>query len=141
MTVSQILSGWTVLVIDDDADSLDIMQGLIAHYGASTFTAENGKVGLDLALTMKPDFIITDLSMPIMNGWELIDELKKERTTAGIPIIALTAHALVGDREKAIAAGCHNYLTKPLRPEAFMTQLVQLLRDIPKFADQLQSDG
>jgi CheY-like chemotaxis protein len=69
--------------------------------------------------------------MPVMDGWTMIDELKRDPSTQTIPAIALTAHAMIGDREKAIAAGYHNYLSKPLTPATFMKDLLRLLNDIP----------
>jgi CheY-like chemotaxis protein len=69
--------------------------------------------------------------MPVMDGWALVEELKQDRGLSTIPAIALTAHAMIGDRERAINAGFHNYLTKPLTPATFMRDLVRLLTDIP----------
>lgn len=135
---NKILGNWRVLVVDDDPKSLDIAASLLQHYGAVVDKATNGKEGLALALETPPDFIITDISMPIMDGWELIRNLKEKRSTQGIPIIALTAHAMQGHRTRAIAAGCHNYLTKPLTPYTFMKDLLILLVDIPEFAIRLQ---
>jgi CheY-like chemotaxis protein len=98
------------------------------------FTASNGIEGLDKAQTCKPHFIITDLSMPEMSGWELATRLKNEVHTRDIPIIALTAHAMTGDRERAMAVGFHNYLSKPLRPESFVTDIIRILLDIPELS-------
>jgi len=131
------LRDWTILLVDDDQKSLEIMVELTTFFGATAHRAENGKAGLELARTVQPDFILTDLSMPVMDGWEMIKQLKNDPALAKIPIIALTAHAMVGDREKALAAGCHNYLSKPLRPESFGKQLNQLLSDIPELAGKL----
>jgi len=133
-----ILTHWTVLIVDDDPKSLDIASSLLKHYGATIHKATNGKDGLQVAIETLPDFIITDISMPIMDGWELIRELKADRTTLDIPIIALTAHAMRGHRTRAIASGCHNYLTKPLTPYTFIKDLLILLVDIPEFAVRLQ---
>jgi CheY-like chemotaxis protein len=82
----------------------------------------------------RPAFIISDLSMPVMTGWEMLHELKLDRATMDIPVIALTAHAMEGDRTKAIAAGFHNYLTKPLRPQTFIRDLLHVVIDIPAIA-------
>jgi CheY-like chemotaxis protein len=86
---------------------------------------------------VKPKLIISDLSMPVMDGWEFIEAMKKDRELAGIPTIALTAHAMPGDREKAIAAGFHNYLTKPLTVDTFSSDLVRILIDIPELSGYL----
>lgn len=118
------------LVVDDDPLGLEMIITLLNLHGAKTYEASNGATGLEFARQLYPDVIISDLSMPVMNGWKMIDELKKERTTMDIPIIALTAHAMRGDREKAIAAGCHNYMTKPIDPYSFIADLKTILADI-----------
>jgi CheY-like chemotaxis protein len=133
-----ILNGWKVLVVDDDENSLLVASLILSHHGATVFTASNGEEGLEVAKANRPRFIISDLSMPRMDGWTMIDRLKHDRALCEIPVIALTAHAMVGDRERAIAAGCHNYLTKPLTPANFMTDLLRLLVDIPELSAQLK---
>src|SRR5947208_2708362 len=111
---SNLLRNQTILIIDDEPDSLEVAAILLELYGANVITASNGREGLELARKSHLLFIIMDLSMPEMSGWELVQALKKDRPTLEIPIIALTAHAMEGDRNRAIAAGFHNYLTKPL---------------------------
>jgi CheY-like chemotaxis protein len=129
-----VLQNWVVLVVDDDIHSIRISSMILKHYGANVHTASDGAQGLAIARETRPRFIIADLSMPVMDGWTMIDRLKKDRTTLDIPIIALTAHAMVGDRERAIAAGCHNYMTKPLTPATFMQDLLYLLVDVPQLS-------
>jgi len=126
-----IFKNWVVVVVDDDPGSLDVASALLRHAGATVHTAQNGQSGLELIRQIKPHLVISDISMPIMDGWEMIEHLKRDSVTAPIPIIALTAHAMVGDRQRAIAAGCHNHLTKPLTPEDFLTGLVNLVTDLP----------
>ena len=92
--------------------SLDVVTIILRHHNATVYTAVDGQDGIDKAYALKPDLIITDISMPIVDGWELIDTLKKDRAMIDIPIIALTAHAMVGDRQRALSAGCHNYLNQ-----------------------------
>ena len=133
-----ILRGWNVLVIDDEPDSLEVATRLLKHYGATVMTAANGQEGLELVKTGRPTLIISDLSMPVLDGWGLIYELNRNRTTCDIPVIALTAHAMSGDRERALSAGFRNYLTKPLTPATFMRDLLSLLVDIPAFANLLK---
>ncbi len=133
-----ILHNWNVLVVDDEPDSLEVASLILRHYGATVITKSNGQEALDAVHTHRPRFIISDLSMPVMDGWGLPDELKSNRATMDIPAIALTAHAMVGDRERALSAGFHNYLTKPLTPSTFMENLLRLLIDIPEFTNELE---
>jgi CheY-like chemotaxis protein len=132
-----LLKGKKILVIDDEPDSLEVATMLLEMYQADVITASDGREGLALARKAQPVFIISDLSMPEMSGWEMLNELKQDRTTLEIPVIALTAHAMEGDRQRAIAAGFHNYLTKPLRPESFIRDLLHIVVDIPAFAEQI----
>jgi CheY-like chemotaxis protein len=124
------LKGRKILVIDDEPDSLEVVQILLEMYEVDVITATNGQEGLDEARKHHPVFIISDLSMPDTNGWEMLDALKRDRVTLDIPVIALTAHAMEGDRNKAIGAGFHNYLTKPLKPDTFINDLLHVVMDI-----------
>jgi CheY-like chemotaxis protein len=133
------LQNWEVVVVDDDPASLDIAASLLQFYGATVYRAKNGEEGVRLTRAERPALVITDLSMPVMDGWELIKRLKEERTTLEIPIIALTAHGRRGDRARAIELGCHNFLNKPLTPYTFIKDLLTLLVDIPDLAIRLQS--
>jgi CheY-like chemotaxis protein len=132
-----ILKGWDVVVVDDEFDSLMVAEVILTEHGATVHTAENGSDGLALVRGVRPRFVISDLSMPVMDGWGMIHEMMQDRMTADIPVIALTAHAMVGDRERAIASGFRNYLTKPLTASTFMQDLLRLLTDIPEVAQYL----
>jgi len=131
-----LLQGWDVVVIDDEADSLEVISVLLQEYGASVHTSDNGATGVELILTVNPKFVISDLSMPEHDGWSVIHAMRLHPKMVDIPAFALTAHAFTGDRERAIAAGFHNYLTKPLKVATFMRDLLQLLSDVP----ELESD-
>ena len=132
-----LLQGWNIVVIDDEEDSLLVAQIILDEYGANTRTASNGEEGLSLIRTVRPKFVISDLSMPILDGWGLIHEMQNDPVLKDLPAIALTAHAMIGDRERAISAGFHNYLTKPLTVETFIQDLVNLLVVIPELANEL----
>lgn len=134
-----VLNGWHVLAVDDDPKSLDIVTTLLRAHGATVFSGTNGREGITLAREHLPDLIITDISMPDVDGWGLIRNLKEDRATLEIPIIALTAHAMHGDRARAIAAGCHNHLQKPLTPYTFIKDLLVLLVDVPGFEERLKN--
>lgn len=132
-----LLQGWDIVVIDDEPDSLMVASYILDFYGARVHEGANGKEGLELVQSVRPHFVISDLSMPEMDGWEFLRSLKSNAATRDIPVIALTAHAMVGDRERAVAAGFNNYLTKPLTADTFMDQLVRLLIDIPVLSEHL----
>ena len=132
-----LLQGWNIVVIDDEEDSLMVAQVILDEYGANTHTASNGEEGLTLIRTVRPKFVISDLSMPVLDGWGLIHEMQNDPVLKDLPAIALTAHAMVGDRERAVSAGFHNYLTKPLTVETFIQDLVNLLVVIPELANEL----
>lgn len=134
-----ILKDWVVVVIDDEPDSLEVASRILRFYGAIVYTAANGKEGLALIRQKRPKFVIADLSMPVMDGWEMLFEIQQDRHVAQIPIIALTAHAMVGDRIRAIEAGFYNYLSKPLTPATFMGDLLRLLLDVPDFQAALSA--
>jgi CheY-like chemotaxis protein len=132
-----LLAGWDIVVNDDEPDSLEVAEIILDSYGANVHTATNGAEGLELVRKIRPRFVISDISMPVMDGWGFIHTLKNDRTLMDIPAIALTAHAMVGDRERAIAAGFHNYLTKPLTADTVIYDLLKLLMDIPELAEYL----
>jgi len=132
-----LLAGWDIVVLDDEDDSLEVAEVILLEYGANVYTASNGKEGLEVVRQVKPRFVISDLSMPEMDGWGFIASMKKDPALAEIPVIALTAHAMVGDRQRAVDAGFHNYLTKPLTVDTFMMDLVKLLVDIPVLVEYL----
>lgn len=130
-----LLADWKVLVIDDEPDSLDVASRVLRFFGANVKTAVNGQDGLDTLRVFHPKLVISDISMPVLDGWGVIYEIKNDRTIMDTPVIALTAHAMTGDRERAIAAGFHNYLTKPLTPMTFVRDLLALLVDLPQFKE------
>lgn len=132
-----LLEGWNIVVVDDEEDSLEVAQIILDEYGATVYTATDGQEALETIRRIKPRFVISDLSMPTLDGWGFINTMKADRGLAEIPVIALTAHAMVGDRERAVAAGFHNYLTKPLTVDTFMADLLKLLIDIPELAENL----
>ncbi len=137
MIPDNLLEGWDIAVLDDEEDSLEVAEIILTEYGATVHTAMDGQEGLDIVRRVKPRFVISDLSMPTMDGWGFINSIRNDPELASIPVIALTAHAMVGDRERAVAAGFHNYLTKPLTVDTFMADLVKLLIDIPVLAEAL----
>lgn len=133
----QLLRGQKILVVEDEPDGLEVAVTLLEMYGAEVLTATNGQEGLEVVRREHPKFVISDLSMPEMSGWEMVHMIKNDRSIMDIPVIALTAHAMTGDRERALAAGFHNYLSKPLRPQTFINDLLKLVADTPEIAQIL----
>ena len=103
-----------ILLVEDNEMNRDMLSRRLQRKGYSVVTAEDGEKGLLLARSETPDLILMDISLPVMSGWEVTRLLKANESTRHIPIIALTAHAWVTDREKAIEAGCDDYDTKPV---------------------------
>jgi CheY-like chemotaxis protein len=134
----KLFAGCTVLVVDDNPNNLVIVGRILAKHGAEILTASDGREGLAVARRYRPSFIIADLQMPDMNGWDMLTALKKERTTLDIPIVALTASPIDGDRNRAIGNGFHNYLLKPIMPDTFIPDLVWLLKDdLPQLSSRV----
>jgi two-component system cell cycle response regulator DivK len=103
-----------ILLVEDNEMNRDMLSRRLQRRGYSVVNAEDGEKGLLLARSEAPDLILMDISLPAMDGWEVTRLLKADQSTRHIPIIALTAHALVSDREKAFEAGCDEYDTKPI---------------------------
>ena len=103
-----------ILLIEDNELNLDMLTRRLERKGFSVIVARDGLSGIEKANQEKPELIIMDLSLPILDGWDAAKKLKADRATKSIPIIALTAHAMKGDREKALNAGCDEYDTKPV---------------------------
>ena len=103
-----------VLLIEDNEMNRDMLSRRLMRRGFEVVFAVNGKQGVDLARSEKPDIILMDMSLPIMDGWEATRCVKADDATRSVPVIGLTAHAMSGDREKAIEAGCDDYDTKPV---------------------------
>ena len=103
-----------ILIIEDNELNLDMLTRRLERKGFSIIAARDGLSGIEKANQEKPELIIMDLSLPILDGWDAAKKLKAEIATKSIPIIALTAHAMKGDRQKALNAGCDEYDTKPV---------------------------
>ena len=103
-----------ILLIEDNELNLDMLTRRLERKGFSIIAARDGLSGIEKANQEKPELIIMDLSLPILDGWEAAKKLKADNVTKSIPIIALTAHAMKGDKEKALNAGCDEYDTKPV---------------------------
>ncbi len=129
--------GWDILVVEDDVNHIDIISRILSLHGAQVFTAANGKEGFEAAKSLRPHFILTDLAMPVMDGWTMITKLRQDHVTADIPVIALSARVSRYDSERALVAGCTGILPKPLMPSTFVGDLMELLAEVPELAELL----
>jgi two-component system, cell cycle response regulator DivK len=116
-----------VLVVEDNSDNRILITDILESLDYSVEVATDGEEGVRMAGELVPDLILMDLSLPKMDGWTAAGQIKKTSGLENIPIIALTAHAMVGDRERAIKAGCDDYITKPIDLRALATKLQQYL--------------
>jgi len=115
-----------ILIVEDNEMNRDMLSRRLERRGFAIVMAVDGQQGVDMARGEKPDLILMDMSLPVMDGWAATRAIKDDEDLKSIPVIALTAHAMEGDREKAMAAGCDDYDTKPI-------ELPRLLEKIGKF--------
>ena len=116
-----------ILLIEDNEMNRDMLSRRLERRGYQVLIAVDGEQGVAMARTEAPDLILMDMSLPVMNGWEAARQLKAVSETRAIPIIALTAHAMLGDREKAIEAGCDDFDTKPIELPRLLDKIEALL--------------
>ncbi len=121
-----------ILLVEDNEMNRDMLSRRLSRRGFEIVIATDGQEGLDLAATGAPDLILMDMSLPTMDGWETTRRIKAHAPTAGIPVIALTAHAMSGDREEALDAGCDDYDTKPIEFERLLGKIAALLERVGK---------
>ncbi len=116
-----------VLLVEDNEMNRDMLSRRLIRRGFEVVFAVDGKQGVDLARSEKPDIILMDMSLPVMDGWEATRCVKSDDATRSVPVIGLTAHAMSGDREKAIEAGCDDYDTKPVEIDRLIGKIERLL--------------
>ncbi len=116
-----------VLLVEDSEESRDGLARHLRRRGYETLIAVDGRQGVEMARAESPDLILMDMSLPVLDGWEATRQLKAAPQTQGIPVIALTAHAMAGDREKALEAGCDDYDTKPVEVARLLAKVESLL--------------
>jgi CheY-like chemotaxis protein len=117
-----------ILVVDDFADNREMYSQFLEFSGFRVAEAQNGHEALEKAFELTPDLIVMDLSLPGLDGWEATRRLKADDRTRGIPIIALTGHALAGHSKGAMDAGCDAFITKPCLPERLMEEIKSMLK-------------
>ena len=117
-----------VLYVEDNDDNVYELKSRLTRRGYTVLVASDGERGVSMATTEQPDIILMDLSLPVVDGWEATRRLKAGETTRHLPVIALTAHAMTGDKEKALAAGCDDYDTKPVDIDRLIAKIEGLVR-------------
>lgn len=120
----QNINTWEVLVVDDEPDNRAVIEDVLEFYGMTVKSAQDGEEGLEVLQTFMPTLILLDLSMPKMDGWEMFRRVKSVPTLQNVPVVALTAHAMPGDKKRVLAAGFDGYLKKPIT----VATLIQDLR-------------
>jgi two-component system cell cycle response regulator DivK len=117
-----------ILLVEDNEMNRDMLSRRLVRNGYEVFLAMDGQQGADMALSEQPDLILMDMSLPVIDGWEATRRIKANDATRRIPVIALTAHAMAGDREKAMAVGCEDYDTKPVEMSRLLGKIAALLK-------------
>jgi len=120
------LSTWNVVAVDDEPDNLEVVEEILLIYDANVHTACGGHEALQLMEKVKPTLILTDLSMPGMDGYQFLYKVRHTQGLESIPVIALTAHAMAGDKERILATGFSGYMSKPLRMANLLTDIFQI---------------
>lgn len=119
----------TVLVIEDNEQNLYLVRFLLEKHGFHVQEARDGRLGVTMASELRPDLILLDIQLPMLDGYAVASEIRKDPALRDTPIIAVTSYAMVGDREKALASGAKDYIEKPIDPSTFVDQVT---RHLPK---------
>lgn len=117
-----------ILVIEDNEQNLYLVRFILEKSGYEIHEARDGREGIEMAVRVKPDLILLDIQLPVMDGYAVARTLRTMPDLDKVPIVAVTSYAMAGDREKTIAAGCTGYIEKPINPDTFLRQVEQQLR-------------
>lgn len=126
----------TILLIEDNEQNRYLATFLLEKAGYAVIPASDGRLGIELAARVQPQLILLDIQLPTMDGYAVAKALRSNQELANIPIIAVTSYAMVGDREKALEAGCNGYLEKPIDPETFVAEIEQYLNKTQQDKDR-----
>ena len=119
-----------ILLVEDNEMNRDMLTRRLERKGFEVIIAVDGQAGVDMASSSSPDIILMDLSLPVIDGWEATRKIKADPATHSIPVIALTAHAMAGDEQKALQAGCNDYDTKPIDLKRLLGKIETLLGSV-----------
>ena len=117
-----------ILYVEDNEDNVYVLKSRLARAGYTVLIAADGAQGVAMAVAEQPNLVLMDLSLPVLDGWQATRQIKAAPDTKHIPVIALTAHAMAGDREKAIAAGCDDFDTKPVEMSRLLDKIDALVK-------------
>jgi two-component system, cell cycle response regulator DivK len=117
----------TILIIEDNEQNLYLLTYILERHNYRVEAARNGQEGLDLANAVKPDLILLDVQLPVMDGYAVARHLRANDDLRDTPIIAVTSYAMAGDRERALESGCTGYMEKPINPDTFVGQIAEYL--------------
>jgi CheY-like chemotaxis protein len=120
-----------ILIVEDNEENRDALGRRLQRRGFEVLMAVDGKVGVAMAKAERPNLVLMDMNMPEVDGWEATRQIKADPATKDLPVIGLTAHAMTGDRERAIEAGCSDYHTKPVEFPRLLSQIEAILQDKP----------
>lgn len=118
-----------VLLVEDNEMNRDMLFRRLSRRGYDVIFAVDGRQGVEMARSERPDIILMDMSLPVMDGWEATRRVKSDDGIRGVPVIGLTAHAMTGDREKVLEAGCDDYDTKPVELDRLIDKIERLLAE------------
>ena len=118
-----------ILLVEDDEMNRDMLGRRLMRKGFEIIEAVDGAAAVETAISEQPDLILMDMSLPVLDGWSATKKIKSQAGTENIPVIALTAHAMAGDRDKALAAGCNDYDTKPIEFKRLVGKINALIGD------------
>ena len=114
---------WKILYIEDNEQNLYLVKFLLEKHGYQVYSATDGREGIDIAAKVRPDLILLDIQLPLMDGYQVARRLRSNGDLSQTPIVAVTSYAMAGDRAKALAAGCNGYIEKPINPDTFLQQI------------------
>jgi two-component system cell cycle response regulator DivK len=118
-----------ILIIEDNEQNLYLATFILEKNGYEVVQARDGQEGIELAGQVHPALILLDIQLPVLDGYAVAQELRKNPSLASVPLVAVTSYAMVGDRERVLAAGCTGYIEKPINPETFISEITQYLGD------------
>lgn len=118
-----------VLIVEDNENNMELISFILEASGEETIQAVNGLSGVKMAISQKPDYIILDIQLPDIDGFEVLKRIRSTDEIKDIPIIAMTSYAMAGDRERMLSAGCNGYIEKPIDPEYVISQINKILEE------------